>query len=416
MHIAIIGAGAAGCFAAVHIARQCPEATVSVFERLSRPLAKVAVTGGGRCNLTNSFADVRSAESVYPRGARLLKRLFKVFDHRDVMRWFEQEGVPLVTQEDHCVFPRSQRADDIVQTLLRLMRRHGVALHTGCAVTAIHPLSPGYRIAFQDKAPVEADIVVVTTGGSPKINRLDFLSPLSLETVPPVPSLFSFVLENHPLAELSGMVLPHVTTRLAGTRFKAEGPLLITHWGVSGPAILRLSSYAARHLHDNAYRADLVVGWLGEESEASIAEMLRRLSSDHAAKQVGSVCPEPLGRRLWHTLLRHTGIDHERRWSSLSAKDHRRLASRLTGHTLTISGRNPHKEEFVTCGGVALDQIQPATLESRRHAGLYLAGEVLDVDAVTGGFNLQAAWTMGFVVSQSIGQRLGRPSAADLHL
>ena len=407
MHIAIIGAGAAGCFAAIQIARQCPEATVSVFERLSRPLAKVAVTGGGRCNLTNSFADVRSLESVYPRGARLMKRLFKVFDHRDAMRWFEREGVPLVTQEDQCVFPRSQRADDIVQTLLRLMRRYGVNLHTGCGVTAIHPLSLGYRIDFQEKKSVEADIVVVTTGGSPRESRLDFLSPLALETVSPVPSLFSFVLENHPLAEHSGLVVPHVTTRLAGTRFKADGPLLVTHWGVSGPAILRLSSYAARHLFDNAYRADLVVGWLGEENEASAAKMLQRLSANHAVKQVGSVCPESLSRRLWHTLLRHAGISHERRWSSLSAKDHRRLASRLTGHTLTVSGRNPHKEEFVTCGGIALDQVHPSTLESRRHSGLYLAGEVLDVDAVTGGFNLQAAWTMGFVVAQSIGLKNG---------
>lgn len=413
MHIAIIGAGAAGCFAAIQIARQCPEATVSVFERLSRPLAKVAVTGGGRCNLTNSFADVRSLESVYPRGARLMKRLFKVFDNRDAMRWFEGEGVPLVTQEDQCVFPRSQRADDIVQTLLRLMRRHGVNLHTGCGVTAIHPLSPGYRIDFQEKKSVTADIVVVTTGGSPRENRLDFLSPLALETVSPVPSLFSFVLENHPLAEHAGLVVPNVTTRLAGTRFKADGPLLVTHWGVSGPAILRLSSYAARHLHDNAYRADLVVGWLGEENEASAAEMLQRLSANHAAKQVGSVCPEPLSRRLWHTLLRHAGISHERRWSSLSAKDHRRLASRLTGHTLTVSGRNPHKEEFVTCGGIALDQVHPSTLESRRHSGLYLAGEVLDVDAVTGGFNLQAAWTMGFVVAQSIGLKNGYLDVTD---
>ena len=413
MHIAIIGAGAAGCFAAIQIARQSPEATVSVFERLSRPLAKVAVTGGGRCNLTNSFADVRSLESVYPRGARLMKRLFKVFDHCDAMRWFECEGVPLVTQEDQCVFPRSQRADDIVQTLLRLMRRHGVNLHTCCGVTAIHPLSPGYRIDFQEKKSVEADIVVVTTGGSPRENRLDFLSPLALETVSPVPSLFSFVLENHPLAEHAGLVVPNVTTRLAGTRFKADGPLLVTHWGVSGPAILRLSSYSARHLHDNAYRADLVVGWLGEENEASAAEMLQRLSANHAVKQVGSVCPESLSRRLWHTLLRHAGISHERRWSSLSAKDHRRLASRLTGHTLTVSGRNPHKEEFVTCGGIALDQVHPSTLESRRHSGLYLAGEVLDVDAVTGGFNLQAAWTMGFVVAQSIGLKNGYLDVTD---
>ncbi len=413
MHIAIIGAGAAGCFAAIQIARQCPEATVSVFECLSRPLAKVAVTGGGRCNLTNSFADVRSLESVYPRGARLMKRLFKVFDHCDAMRWFEGEGVPLVTQEDQCVFPLSQRADDIVQTLLRLMRRHGVNLHTGCGVTAIHPLSPGYRIDFQEKKSVTADIVVVTTGGSPRESRLDFLSLLALETVSPVPSLFSFVLENHPLAEHAGLVVPNVTTRLAGTRFKADGPLLVTHWGVSGPAILRLSSYAARHLHDNAYRADLVVGWLGEENEASAAEMLQRLSANHAVKQVGSVCPESLSRRLWHTLLRHAGISHERRWSSLSAKDHRRLASRLTGHTLTVSGRNPHKEEFVTCGGIALDQVHPSTLESRRHSGLYLAGEVLDVDAVTGGFNLQAAWTMGFVVAQSIGLNNGHLDVTD---
>ena len=403
MTISIIGAGAAGCFAAIESARRMPQADICVYESLNRPLAKVAITGGGRCNLTNSFQEVRSLETVYPRGARLMKRLFHTLDHRDTMRWFEAEGVPLTVQDDQCVFPRSQDAQDIVGTLLRLMKRHGVAIKTSSRAESIEPQEGGgYKISFTGGGCVSSDAVIVTTGGSPRAGGAAFLNPLQLKTVPPVPSLFSFSLEAHPLKSLMGIVVANVTARLAGTKFKTDGPLLITHWGVSGPAILKLSSHAARHLAECSYRATLALNWLGDVNEAEALDLLKGIKEENPQKQLATAFPRQLGKRLWLYLLESLHLSAEQKWANVGAKDLRRLAANCTNHQLTIAGRNRHKEEFVTCGGVALSEINPSTLECRRHPGLFFAGEVLDVDAVTGGFNLQAAWTMGFVAASNL--------------
>ena len=400
MTISIIGAGAAGCFAAIEAARRKPQADICVYESLNRPLAKVAITGGGRCNLTNSFQEVRSLETVYPRGARLMKRLFHTFDHRDTMRWFEAEGVPLTVQDDQCVFPKSQDAQDIVGTLLRLMKRHGIAIKTSSRAESIEPQEGGgYKISFAGGGCVSSDAVIVTTGGSPRADGAAFLNPLQLKTVPPVPSLFSFSLEAHPLKSLMGIVVANVTARLAGTKFKTDGPLLITHWGVSGPAILKLSSHAARHLAECSYRATLALNWLGDMNEAEAMELLKGIKEENPQKQLASAFPRQLGKRLWLYLLEGLRLPAEQKWASVGTKDLRRLAAGCTNHQLPIAGRNRHKEEFVTCGGVALSEINPSTLECRRHPRLFFAGEVLDVDAVTGGFNLQAAWTMGYVAA-----------------
>ena len=403
MTISIIGAGATGCFAAIEAARRMPQADICVYESLNRPLAKVAITGGGRCNLTNSFQEVRSLETVYPRGARLMKRLFHTFDHRDTMRWFEAEGVPLTVQDDQCVFPRSQDAQDIVGTLLRLMKRHGIAIKTSSRAESIEPQEGGgYKISFAGGGCVSSDAVIVTTGGSPRAGGAAFLNPLQLKTVPPVPSLFSFSLEAHPLKSLMGIVVANVTARLAGTKFKTDGPLLITHWGVSGPAILKLSSHAARHLAECSYRATLALNWLGDMNEAEALELLKGIKEENPQKQLASAFPRQLGKRLWLYLLESLRLPAEQKWASVGTKDLRRLAAGCTNHLLPIAGRNRHKEEFVTCGGVALSEINPSTLECRRHPRLFFAGEVLDVDAVTGGFNLQAAWTMGYVAASNL--------------
>ena len=400
MTFMLIGAGAAGCFAAIEAARRLPQADICVYESLNRPLAKVAITGGGRCNLTNSFQEVRSLEAVYPRGARLMKRLFHTFDHRDTMHWFEAEGVPLTVQDDQCVFPKSQDAQDIIGALLRLMKRHGVVIRTGHRVESIEPQAGGgYKISFANGSSVCSDAVIVTTGGSPKESGIGFLRPLQLKTVPPVPSLFSFALEAHPLKSLMGIVVANVTARLAGTKFKTDGPLLITHWGVSGPAILKLSSHAARHLAECSYRASLALNWLGDMNEAEALDLLKGIKEENPQKQLTSAFPRQLGKRLWLYLLEGLRLPAEQKWASVGTKDLRRLAAGCTNHLLPIAGRNRHKEEFVTCGGVALSEINPSALECRRHPRLFFAGEVLDVDAVTGGFNLQAAWTMGYVAA-----------------
>ena len=403
MNVAIIGAGAAGCFAAIQIKRNNPKANVTVYEAGIKPLAKVAVTGGGRCNLTNSFGGIRSLDEAYPRGARLLKRLFRTFDYNDVYQWFESEGVSLTTQEDECVFPVSQDAMEIVNTLVRLMRSLGVKLITRHRVAAInHEAEDGeYLLTFSHGDVAKADAVVVTAGGSPQVRGLEMYEKLGLEIVSPVPSLFSLNLEkNHPMTALMGTVVKDVQARLVGTKLAAFGPLLITHWGVSGPAILKLSSYAARILAENDYKAQLAINWFGQANEAEVTSIITEIAEQNQKKLVSSVWPERFNNRMWCYLIDACGLRQDMRWGELGKKGLNKLVALLTNHTLNIVGKNKYKEEFVTCGGVALSNVNSSTLESKKHPHLYFAGEILDVDAITGGFNLQAAWTMGYVVAE----------------
>ena len=369
-----------------------------------------------------------------------MKRLFRSFDHNDTVRWFENEGVRLTLQEDHCYFPVSQDAMEIVNTLLSGMRRAGVVLHTRHRVSGICPLpSGGYTLTVAEpvEAPVESsthtpvaepveatapvvrptieapkmressfDIVVVTTGGSPKLSGLGMLSGLGLEIVPPVPSLFTFNLPGSPIRELMGTVVENAAASLSGTKFKASGPLLVTHWGMSGPAILKLSSYAARYLADNEYSATLSVNWFGELNEQSVREALARMSSANQQKLIINTHPSELPSRLWSYLILKSGIREDARWAELGSKGMNRLVNTLTNDEYQIRGKSRFKEEFVTCGGVALSNINPSTLECKSRPGLYFAGEVLDVDAITGGFNLQAAWTMAHAVAISVSGRV----------
>lgn len=400
--IAIIGAGAAGCFCALRLKRLCPELEVSLYEAGSKALAKVAITGGGRCNLTNTFQDIRSLKEAYPRGEQLVKRVFCQLDHEQLMQWWEHEGVPLVVQEDQCVFPKSQDAMQIVHTLLHGLERVGVRLYLNHRVSAINPLESGYQIDFAGEGPssVVADRVVVTTGGSPRREGLSFLAPLQLRMEEPVPSLFSFNIAG--MSELMGIVVDSVTAGLAGTKYRTRGALLITHWGMSGPAVLKLSSHAARHLADSGYKGQLLINWLDEASEEETREKLDDMQSKQGAKQVGNTHLPQLSSRLWQALVQRAGIRPEQRWSEVGRKQMNRLISVLTADVYTIEGQSRHKEEFVTCGGVSLANLNLNTLEVKNHPGLYLAGEVLDVDAITGGFNLQAAWSMGWAVASAI--------------
>lgn len=403
MNVAIIGAGAAGCFAAIQIKRNNPKANVTVYEAGIKPLIKVAVTGGGRCNLTNSFDGIRSLEEAYPRGARLLKRLFRTFDYNDVYQWFESEGVSLTTQDDECVFPVSQDAMEIVNTLVRLMRSLGVKLITRHRVAAIdHEAEDGeYLLTFSHGDIAKADAVVVTAGGSPQVRGLEMYEKLGLEIVSPVPSLFSLNLEkNHPMTALMGTVVNDVQARLVGTKLSAFGPLLITHWGVSGPAILKLSSYAARILAENDYKAQVAINWFGQANEAEVTSIITEIAEQNQKKLVSSVWPERFNNRMWCYLIDACGLRQDMRWGELGKKGLNKMVALLTIHTLNIVGKNKYKEEFVTCGGVALSNVNSSTLESKKHPHLYFAGEILDVDAITGGFNLQAAWTMGYVVAE----------------
>ncbi len=413
MRTAIIGGGAAGFFLAVNLKEMMPELEVTIFERGQRVLRKVEVSGGGRCNCTNTFQGVSDLSQVYPRGHRLLKRLFHVFDYRDAYEWFERHGVPLVVQDDECVFPRAQDSHSIIDCFLSLARRYGVKIVTGRRITSLNDLS-------------DYDNVVITTGGapstssaqgplsavhppsSPSSSLLPYLQNCGHEIVPPVPSLFSFTINNARLQALQGLVTEHTTVYLPGTKFRAEGPLLITHWGLSGPAILKLSSYAARHLADAGCRAPLGINWLSI-NETDVQTLLNEASARQSQKLITTYNPFGLPQRLW-TFLVEEGLSSSReglglRWSELGKKDANRLVNTMTNYTCQIEGRAPFKDEFVTCGGVSLSSVNPSTLESRTVPHLYFAGEVLDIDGITGGFNFQAAWTTAYTVAAAIKAR-----------
>lgn len=386
MKIAIIGGGAAGCFCAIGLKRRLPDAEVTVYEAGPKLLAKVAVTGGGRCNLTNSFRDVRRLGEVYPRGEQLMRRALAAFSHEDTMRWFEAEGVRLTVQEDQCVFPVSQDAMQIVRTLERCLREAGVRVRLNAPVERVGDL--------------DADRVVVTVGGSSR-EKLERLLPAGVEVTPCVPSLFTLKIPDAGLRALMGTVVEQASLALAGTKFRAAGTLLLTDWGVSGPATLRLSSYAARHLAENGYAGTLLVNWL-DAPEAAAHEWMAAAAAEHPQKQAAGTPPAGLTARLWRHLLGRAGLREDLRWAELGSKGAARLASTLSADAYPVAGRARFKEEFVTCGGVALSGVNLNTLESKVRPGLYFAGEALDVDAVTGGFNLQAAWSTAALVAAAM--------------
>ena len=414
MTAVIIGAGAAGCFAAIELKRRQPAIRVILLEAAGRALAKVAITGGGRCNLTNTFARVpqqaNGLKEVYPRGAQLMRRALSAFSHEDCWEWFEREGVRLVAQDDECVFPRSQDAMQIVGTLLRLVDQLGVELRLRHRVAEVRPAESGYAISFADVSipELQADAVLVTVGGKPTERGFSFLSSFGLKLETPVPSLFTFNIEGDWTQRLMGAVVEHAAVTLAGTKFKAAGPLLLTHWGMSGPAILRLSSYAARHLAAEDYRGRLVVNWLGGANDEEARQLLRKTADANPRKLITSTPPQGLTARFWASLLERYGLAQQcpggspLRWLDLGKKQFSRLVTALTADEHTITGRCAFKEEFVTCGGVALSEVNPSTMEARRYPGLFFAGEVLDIDALTGGFNLQAAWSTAYVAAQNI--------------
>ena len=383
MKTAIIGGGAAGFFLAINLKEMCPQMEVTIFEKSKKVLAKVEVSGGGRCNCTNSFASVRDLSQVYPRGHRLMKRLFKTFDYRDAYQWFERHGVRLVTQDDECVFPASQDSHTIINLFLAEARRHGVEIRTQSKIESLDALK-------------DYDYIAVTTGGILKHFSL-------LETIlEPVPSLFTFTIADEALRALMGTVVEDATAFIPGTNFRASGPLLITHWGMSGPAILKLSSYAARELHAHQYQMPLAVNWLSLK-EPAIREELQRIIADHPQKQIATIRPFDLPSRLWGYLLEKAlGERARNRWQNLNQKELNRLVNVLCNDTYQIAGRAAFKDEFVTCGGVDLAAVNPNTLESKDLPHVFFAGEVLDIDGITGGFNFQAAWTTAYTVAKAI--------------
>ncbi len=388
MKTAVVGGGAAGFFLAVNLKEMMPDMEVTIFERSQHVLTKVEISGGGRCNCTNSFEEVTDLSQVYPRGHRLLKRLFNNFDYRDAYAWFERHGVPLVTQNDQCVFPEAQDSHAIINCFLSLARRYHIDIQKGCKIQSLEDVK-------------DYDYVVVTTGGSPKGEGLCWLQTLGHEIEPPVPSLFTFSVADKRLQALMGVVTD-VETMIPGTKLRAAGPLLITHWGLSGPAVLKLSSHAARYLAEQNYQAPLAVRWLSL-SDQEISTLLYEQVATRPKKQLTTYNPFGLQQRLWAYLVEKAlEVRAQIRWAELNKKDVNRLVNVLLNDIYQIAGRAPFKDEFVTCGGISLKAINTSTLESKHVPHLYFAGEVLDIDGVTGGFNFQAAWTTSYTVATSI--------------
>jgi predicted Rossmann fold flavoprotein len=385
MRTAVVGGGAAGFFLAINLKELCPQMEVTIFEKSRKVLAKVEVSGGGRCNCTNSFAAVRDLSEVYPRGHRLMKRLFKTFDYRDAYGWFERHSVRLVTQDDNCVFPASQDSHTIINLFLAEARRHGISIRTESKITSLGELA-------------DYDFIAITTGGGTA-------AMAGVPVVEAVPSLFTFSIADEDLQALMGTVVDDATAFIPGTGFRASGPLLITHWGMSGPAILKLSSHAARELHDHHYQMPLSVNWTSRK-DPEILQQLQDIISRHPQKQLNTIRPFDLPSRLWNYLLEKTlGERAKNRWQNLNKKELNRLVNTLCNDSYQIAGRAAFKDEFVTCGGISLAAVNPTTLESKDLPHVYFAGEVLDIDGITGGFNFQAAWTTAYTVAQAISHR-----------
>lgn len=401
MEVAVIGGGAAGFFAAVTIAEGLPSARVSILERGSSVLQKVKISGGGRCNVTHACFDPKALTAFYPRGHRELTGPFSRFGPAETRDWFAARGVLLKTEPDGRMFPVSDQSQTIIDCLLQSARNAGISIRTGMRLTALRQLPDGrWSITSNGMPDTVADRVVVATGSNENIWKI--LADLGHTIVPPAPSLFTFNTKDVRLRQLAGISIPHAKLDIIGEKIQSEGPLLITHWGLSGPAALKLSAWGARVLQDRQYKCTLRVQWAGAHTPEEIGQQLAAARLEAAKKQILTTPQAGLPLRLWHHLCAAAHIAPGLRWADINNTTLKALTLQLTQCELAISGKSAFKEEFVTAGGVDLKEINFKTFESRLFKGLYFAGEVLNVDAVTGGFNFQAAWTGGWIAGQSI--------------
>lgn len=406
MRIAIIGAGAAGCFAAANIPQR-PGLEVAVFEKTGKVLQKVKASGGGRCNVTHECFEIPELTLAYPRGKQLLKKTLYQFGPQQTMNWFEQRGVKLKVEADGRVFPVSDESQTIIDCIWTEMMRHKVQVYYHKSVVRIVKAEQGgaeysYTILFADNSTYEANAVLISTGGFPKPEQYKWIEEIGHTIQPPVPSLFTFNIPKNAITALMGLSVPDATVKISGTKFIQQGPVLITHWGLSGPAILKLSAVAARELADRNYEFQAMINWAGNTNDADMKEILVHLRSDHGKQLVHNKNPFDLPRRLWEYQLERCGIKEDTRWGELPGSAQNKLIEVLLRDAYPVKGKTTFKEEFVTCGGINLTEIDPQTLESRKAPGIFFAGEILDVDGITGGYNFQHAWCSGWIAAQNI--------------
>ena len=405
-HIAIIGAGAAGFFAAIRSAQLNPSARVVIYEKSDKLLTKVRISGGGRCNVTHHCFDPSVLVHFYPRGSKELLGPFHRFGPEQTVEWFRNNGVDLKVEEDGRMFPISNDSSTIVECLLEQANRAGVIIEREAKVKKLQPMpSKKIRLFFDGHEDVIADAVLVASGGFPSLASFKWLADLGHKIVPPVPSLFTFNMPGNEITSLMGLSVSDALVKITNTKFQQQGPLLITHWGMSGPAILKLSSLAARKLEELNYQFEINVNWTGKLNQEEIKEFLHSLKKNSPKKAVAQTPSTGIPKRLWEFLVYKAGISDDTIWADFSSKELNRLSEIIYSDKYTVSGKTTFKEEFVTCGGVSLKEVDFKTMQSKVVPNLYFAGEVLDIDALTGGFNFQAAWTTGFIAGQSMAVR-----------
>jgi hypothetical protein len=401
MKVAIIGGGAAGFFAAISCKEHHPNAEVILLEKSQNVLAKVKVSGGGRCNVTHACFDIKKLVDFYPRGGKQLKKSFGTFNTNHTVEWFTSRGVELKTEADNRMFPASNSSQTIIDCLMDEAEKLGVKIKYSCAVKNLTPTEKGFEFEV-DSDKYFCDKLIIATGGTPKLSGFDWLKVLNHTIETPVPSLFTFNMPSENTAELMGVVAPNAIVRIQGTKLQQQGPLLITHWGMSGPAVLKCSAWGARLLQEKDYHFTAVVNWTGLANEEIIRTTLQNAKLENSKKKLTNGNPFELTSRMWDSLLKKIELNVDSIWSELSKKDFNRLVNILFNDEYKVAGKTTFKEEFVTCGGINLSEVNMNTMESKKCPNLYFAGEILDIDGVTGGFNFQAAWTTGFIAGKLI--------------
>ena len=402
--VIIAGGGAAGFFAAIACAETNPEAEVSIFEQTSNPLAKVRISGGGRCNVTHACFEPRELVKRYPRGGRELLGAFSRWQPRDTVAWFETHGVQLKTEDDGRMFPTTDSSATIIDCLVRSASSAGVKVRTGCGMKEVQPNveGGGFIVTLSSGETVSTDRLLIATGGGRAEGGLALLKKLGHTIEQPIPSLFTFHIDDPRLKDLAGLSVEQAVVSVAAKKLREQGPLLVTHWGMSGPAVLKLSAWGARALHETDYKFTLSVNWLGATTPDAARAALAAARTSNARKQVGTWNPFSLPQRLWERLIAAAGITSTMIWTSVSNPLLGAICAQLTAGEYAVSGKSMNKEEFVTCGGVRLTEVDFKTMQSRICPGLFFAGEVLDIDGVTGGFNFQAAWTTGWLAGKAM--------------
>ncbi|MBO9731986.1 MAG: NAD(P)/FAD-dependent oxidoreductase [Chitinophaga sp.] len=404
--LVVAGGGAAGFFCAVNAARLCPQLEVVLLEKTGKLLSKVKVSGGGRCNVTHNAPDITYMAKRYPRGQNFVKKSFSRFFVTDTINWFAERGVKLKAEDDGRMFPVTDSSQTIIDCLLREADKYRLSIRTNTEVTSFKKDAGGrWQLQLQNGNTLAADYLCIAAGGYAQADKFAWLVQSGHSVVSPAPSLFTFNMPGNPITSLMGVAhTAHV--KIAGTKLQEQGPLLITHWGMSGPAVLRLSAWGARELQQLQYTFTAIVNWLPDYNENSLREDWQHLRFELGKQKLHHKNPFGLPQRLWQFLLQQVGIPEEMRWADLPAKDQNRFMKLLVSMEFPVKGKTTFKEEFVTCGGITLSEIDPATMESKLVPNLYFAGEVMDVDGITGGFNFQHAWTSGFVAASAIAQKV----------